>query len=803
MQGPTYKIYIRNRQGYWLYQDEIGSIQFSEVKRAIQYTFDGWMNLIASIIRNKEYKGCFRKVATPVKFVLDGKDIIDHVAVYEGPNAYVELIIEVQKPENFDYELFFYGTLDFEEGYRYSEDFTTVNIREILIIDLIEAKKNVMYSIPLTDDNSERIQMDGTDLAYQTKYGVLDGFGADGFYNNGNHIVELVALTNENAAAYENTIRTRVPETNDTLFLGAVVATGQLFNEATVKGRMEFEWDFKINVRYTALSPAPNVNFILSYRIYKRSTAGVFTSIPVYLVTGRDNVFPTPIYNNSAGKDHNIKGKAEMDYQIGDKFYFVCVANPKGFSGGSEQMEIYYYPDPAFFTATAFQRQPATIHRAIKAWKLWQELMNKTSDGKYSGTSPYLYNDENQLLISGTSLRREDNPTIQWTIADFLKYVWVNKRGVIKDVSGNNALIAEYSDTFKPGTFTHLGEVKEFEWEFDKDALVSAIVVGYENIDFGVDGQINGKDEYNQKNHFTTAQETIDATYEIVSPAIASMYAQELMRVNFAKKGTTDNKGDNKVYLVDAEKGADILYYNGLIEFIAPDKLRIAGNYGFLTGSQITITEAGAYNGVYDVTNTSYLVVGYTTLTLSVAAFGAGVTGGVITYVDATIYKPYRPVYASITGVLSPLTCYNNRITPKDILLLHAPIIAAGVYNMNASDALDIITFQSGDKNTKLSVSLDGVRFVTQDANERFSQLAQPFTLPIIFHFKTDYDRDIFSRLIGDSRYEQIGFTQKGIELAGYNDEIHTNADTGESQAWKLKSNVSTNLINLLQWRRS
>lgn len=800
MQGPKYNIYIRNKQGYWLYEDELFTIQFSETKRPVVHAPDGWMNLIASIIRNKEYKGCFRKVATPIKFVKDGKAIIDHIAVYEGVNAYVELIIEVQKPENFDYELFFHGTMDFKEGYEYGEDYSTVNIREILLIDLIEAKKDVVYSIPLTDDNSGWIQMDGVELAYRTEYGILDGFGGDALWNNGNHLVEILAFTNENGATYESVPRTKLPYTSFEDMYNAVYASGKHFYETDVKARVEFKFDFKINVRYTGGVVPPNANFQLTYVVNKRSANGVSSSAIIYDAVGRDNVF-NPLYVATGGRDHEIKGTAVLDIMPGDKLYFVCSASPLGFSGGSENMEITYAADPALFSVTAFQKRPATLHRFIRLWKLWQELMYKASDGKYSGTSPYLFQDDNMVLLSGNSLRRESEQAIQTTIAHFLEFVWVNKRGVIKDVSGNNALIAEYSETFKAITNEHLGEVSEFKWSFDKDALISAIEVGYENIDFGVDGQINGKDEFNQKNYFTTAQETIDSTYKIVSPYIASMYAQELMRVNFGNRSTTDNKGDNKVYIVDAEKGADVLYYTGSMEFLAPDKIRIQGFLNDIVGNDITVTGAGSRNGTYTVTNISYLVVGFTTLTVTGSAFLAGISGGEITYRDDTIYKPYRPPYVSITGVLSPTTCYNTRLSPKNLLILHSPIIAAGVYNMNASDTLDVIKFQSGDKNTKLSTSLDGVRFITEDADERFSSLAQPFTLPIIFHFKTDYRKDLFSQLIGDKRYEQISFTTRGIQLAGYIEEIHTNADNGEPQQWQLISNVSTNLINLLLWR--
>lgn len=794
MQGPRYKLYIRNSQGYWLYRDETGSIQFSSEKRAIVNAPDGWMQMIASVIRNKTYRACFRKVATPLKFTGDGKDIIDHIAVYEGVNAFVELIIEVQKPENFDYELFFNGTMDFKSGYSYGEDYSTINIKEIRLIDILEAKKDVVYSIPLTTDNSGLIQMDGLDLLYKTEYIISDGFGTSSSWNTGRHIVELIAASNENPYANETT-RTKWSGFNVDL-----PATKAPFYRSQVKGRIKITYNLRINIVWIDSGSVPGPGSDYRLRIIVGKANGTFVgpfANDIYRVSGQDNVFGVSYLS---GKWHDVNGIFYLDVEPGDTVYFA--AFPTGMAADAEPCRTTYATSPAEFTVESTQRAPATLHRFIKPWQLWQELIYKATDGKYSGVSPFLFNNMNQLLLPGSSLRMDNEVVLQTTIADFLKYCWVNLRAVIKDVSGNNAYIDDYAQTFKQTIAESVGLIKDFEWEFDEDALVSSIVVGYENIDFGVDGQINGKDEFNQKNYFTTAQESIDATYEIVSPYIASMYAQELMRVNFGNRKTTDNKGDNKVYIVDAVQGAEVQYHSGTIQFIAPNNIRLEGVKNFINGIRVEIRGAGSFNGFYDVTNTSYLEVGYTRLTVSQSVFNV-VTAGQIIYQDANVWKPYRPDYVSITGVLSPSTCYNTRLSPKNLLLLHAPVISAGVYNINASDALDVIKFQSGDKNTKLSVSYDGITFITENADERFSSLAQPFTMPIVFKFKTDYSKDLFSRLVGDRLYEQISFITNGIELLGYIEEIHTNADNREPQSWQLKSIVSTNLTNLLTWRRS
>lgn len=790
MQGPKFKFYIKNKEGLYYFVDDLDTVQLSVTKKEIVHAPKGWQSMLASLITNEKYKGNFKKVSTPFQFVLDGKKIVDYIAVYEGTQGYAEFIIERQVPDDFSYTLFFSGTLDYADKYSYGDVFSVCNIREINLIDILDAKENVVYEIPLTDTNSGFIQIDGINLHYKTLYTILDGFGSSLSYYTGRHIVEFLAASNENQYANE-TKRTKY--TNHSR--PDIIGTNQPFYEARrVPGGVEIKYDFKVFVKWTDGSSVPGPGSQLRYDIYKTKADGSFQNNVIYTVIGQDNIFGISYLS---GKLHHIEGTVFISVEPGDNLYLCC--NPSGMTGSTQPCAFTYQDQPAEFIVDTYQRTPATLHRFIYPWKIWQELVYKATDGQYGGISQYLFLDENRILIPGSALRKDDVISVKTTISKFLKYCYVNHLAVLSDTSGNNGVLDYLGNCFLPDESMDVGEIADFNWEFSKEHIIGSIKVGYENMDLGVDDQVNGKDEFNQTNDFTTGQENIKQAYEIVSPYIASIYAIEKMRVNFGNRKTTDNKNDNDVFIIDAEKGTNIQYYSGVFETIAPNLIKLSGTIPALpNGTQFTISGAASNNGVFTVTNTSYITVGYTVITVAETVTSASALTGLLHYFDANVMQPRRPAYASITGVLDPATVYNTELSPMHLLLLHAPVISGGVYNSNANAALDTLKFQSGDKNVLLSVSMDNITFIKENADVLISTLPMPFYIPVVFNFMTDYREDLFTYLDGPRKYQHIGFTKKGIKLNGYPVDVSGNPDSNEKQKWKLLCAASTNLINII-----
>jgi len=786
MQGPKFKYYFKNQAGLYYFIDELDTVQVTVSKTEIVHAPKGWMEMIAGLMHNTKRKGNFKKISTPLQFVIDGKKILDYIAAYEGTQGYLDFVIEQQVPDDFSYTLFFNGTIDFEE-YVFGDVFSTANIREQTLLDIIEAKGSVVYEIILDDTNAVDVQEDGINLHYKTLDTVVDGFGTSSSWNTGRHIVELIEASSENPYTKPTT---RTKYTNHP---GDVPGTNGEFYVAEVAGNLKIEFDYKVFVKWTDSGSVPGPGSALRYDILKRKVDGSFFNNIIYQVLGQTNIFSVSYLT---GKLHHIVGSINLTLDPGDKLYLCC--NVSGMNALAQPCMTTYQDSPAEFIIDSLQRSPATMHKAIRPYKLWQELIAKATNGAYGAISPFLFANNNLILIPGSSLRGDAVISIKTTLDEFLKYCWVNHVAVITDIIGQNGEIKHFADTFIDAEVMQLGEVANFEWSFSKEHHVSTIKVGYENIDFGVDNQINGKDEFNQTNHFTTGQDKLKAEYDIVSPYIASMYAHELLRVNFGNRKTTDNKSDNKVFILDAEQGTDVQWYNGPFTVDAVNRRIIIPKALSNVPPTITISNAAANNGVFTVQSVS--VVGNTTtiqLPL-ILVLTAGNFSGLISYFDAAVYQPRRPAFVTVTGLLDPASAFNIEISPKHLLLLHAAIISAGVYNSTANAALDTLKFQSGDKNVLLSVSYDNVAFVTENADELLSLLPQPHYIPVVFTFETDYRSDIYTFMQGTNKYRYISFTWKGINLSGYVLDITNNPDNDAKQKWKLLSTATPNILNLI-----
>jgi hypothetical protein len=703
MQGDKFKYYCKNKAGLYYYIDNLDSVQLSVTKRELPEAPDKWKEIAASLINKVKYKSNHVNISTPFEFVGLNKKILDYIAIYEGQQGYLYFEIEKQVPDNFSYAPLFSGKLDFKT-YSYGEFGSTCTINDNDFLEILSSKEDVVLDIPLTPANSVDILMDGINLHYPTEY--LVGNGDNPLF--GTHTVELIQVANENQYASETErIKFELPA-NPNLGL-----TNQYFYSAGVNATVNIKFDFTVRVYWgSVIQPIPPA-ISLNYLIWKRLTNGTMISvINIYSQSSIINVFGV----NS--KVHHVQGDVNINVLAGERLYFWGFGN--GANGANDFMGFEYFGTTMEFRLDTIQRSPATIHKAIRPHVLWGEIVNRVTNGEYTGVSPFLQQSTN-ILIPGTSLRKDAVVSVQTTVKEFLQYCYVNEFAVIKDIGTNTATIDNFKDTYLNQMSVNLGRVRDFTWDFSKQHTISSVKVGYNNIDFGVDGQINGKSCVHQTSWFTTGILNEKAEYDIVSPYIASPYAHELLRVKFGLKGTTDNKGDNKLYVVDS---------------------------------------------LFDVGNSRYY--------------------------------PNRPVYATLTGIIDPQYIYNLRITPKELVLKHIQIISSGVFNQSSNAALDILKFESTDKNGLLVKSLDNINFVRENSNESLALLTQPIYLPIVFKFITDYDTEIFTYLQGIRKYQYISFEWSDHTYHGFVIDILSNPDNNEEKTWKLLATVSSNLVNLL-----
>lgn len=789
MQGKKFKYYLRNKVGYYYYVDNLRTVQLSAAPVELVNTPEGWQKQICGIVRSDEYKGLFTKFTSPLEFVGDGKLILDSVAIAEGPSATVELYIRIQKSVDFSYEDFFEGSHDLLNFK--SKDFTTTaNVNENRALAVLEAKKNVTVEIPLTDANSVQVQLDGTVLfSKKTFSGIPDAVGIS-VANAGNlsktryfyltYIHAQAEGTNSNLAGNDITI-----DING--FAGIDYSTSdQHFLKAYARTNLTIT--YKRDIKYRSLAPVSGHG-----AIYFISSKGGAPGQIIHTVWSNFHGTPPPL------DIQTVSGTFNYTMELGEKLFYVLELNiAKGtFDPGSY---------PVFFSTTENvdsysynNRYRPTLHRAIFPGKVWRELVNKVTNGAYPGTSQFLDGDTSKLLIPASCLRGDGKNILKTTVEQFLKYAYCIHLGVLSEGS-TVAEIKSYKDCFIPTDSMDVGEVSAFEWGFAKELMVGKVKGGYERQDLGQD-TANGRYDFHAPVEWTTGQDAVQETYDFVCPYIGSMYAFEVMRVNYATKSTTDNPNDNSVFILDAVKGVDKLYYSGRIEAVAGNAFQLDGTLGALAnGSTFKVSESAGYDGTYTVTGTTYPSSGGTLVAVA-QTLTLGVDSGWLKIFDPNLYGPNRPAYPSLTGLLDAASAFNVNISPAHLLRLHGPFIYGGIYNPTATPQMGYLQFRSGEKNTDLSVTMPDGRTIAINQNVPLPDLGQPVYLPVEYSFNAKYREDVFQVLkTGSNRYRQVSFLRNGHRFKAFIKEVDSNPDNNEPQTWVLIAAAGSNLQNLLQY---
>jgi hypothetical protein len=407
MQGEKFKFFIKNKDGFYYKYDFVSeTVQTTNIKTALQFAPKAWQDMEAAIIRNEKYKGNFAKVSTPLQFVKDGRKIVNHCFLNFGTNSQTYFIIEKQDPNDFSYNTFFSGTLDFETFIR-EEIYTICNIKEMQLLAMIDANEDVVYEFELTDDNSVWVEMDGINLVYKTGFIIEDGTSPQ----FGSHTLKLTTVYNEN------------PYTNSTDRVKWTLPidpnlknTNQFCYTAGANSVIEINYNFGFTASWlgggagVAIPSECGINIL--YRILK--TDGTFYAVTaanqLYFVSGPSNCFGT------GTKSHTVTGSKTISLNNGEKLIVHLFAVNMD-SGGTDFCSINYSGVLQEFSLQSKLRQPTTIHRGIFPYRLWYMLMYKLSNGQYIGKSLFLEEAagvaRSQILIPGSSLRKDAKVTIK------------------------------------------------------------------------------------------------------------------------------------------------------------------------------------------------------------------------------------------------------------------------------------------------------------------------------------------------------------------------------------------------------
>jgi len=162
-------------------------------------------------------------------------------------------------------------------------------------------------------------------------------------------------------------------------------------------------------------------------------------------------------------------------------------------------------------------------------------------------------------------------------------------------------------------------------------------------------------------------------------------------------------------------------------------------------------------------------------------------------YIDGSVYRPILgSTYDSITGLTSPLTAYNLRLTPKKNLLRHGGFLRSLMDRIESR----YIAFGSATKNAELS-TVKLTEIVKENQDILGSSLSNAYFKPVIATIVTDTYIDTMT-LLDQAPFGFIVFKYFNVILRGFIMEVSVDIAKNTEREFKLLLTTDSDLTRLL-----
>jgi len=430
----------------------------------------------------------------------------------------------------------------------------------------VEAAVNVGTALMLPD--AELLQLDGMKLRQSTT-SVVNGF-TDNIWKRDNHLPASFILSSEG-----DQVGTLMRDTayhligGDANNNGAIGATNDPIFKAGSTASISIEYDLKIKTAYDAMSgpPLADPNLIMKVDIRIFNGGTLKSAINIYQ-SGNDLGVRIGPPERVVKKLHEIKGAETINVDENDEVYLFVYGSvvSTGTSLGGSEWIIYYYTDPDDITfqqgtiniGFGIQHKKTNVY-AYRIDRLFEKLVKKVFGPQYNAVSQILAPDTSTpqartlMITCGDAIRGLSGAVIKTSFKDFFQSAHVQKN-VAMGVNGNTLSIEARNAFFTGAEIIDLGEVKDVKVSVATDYIYNTLKIGYPNQTYD---DLNGRTEYNTTFLWNLPISRVVKELNLVSPYRGDTFGIEFIRINLDGKNTTDNKGDNDVFIVDSIREID------------------------------------------------------------------------------------------------------------------------------------------------------------------------------------------------------------------------------------------------------
>lgn len=577
----------------------------------------GWEdNTEVSHKRSAESAGQIRSLTVPLIFTTEGALILrnQYYQFFAQSNVFIQ--IDKLNTSTYQYELAYYGKLNFAKC-RDEDDYFTIPATEAGIATKIKAFENTQFEFPVDVPEAIIITLtpltlvESADLIFTpSELDQQPGFTGLSIVNN-----EIKSVNQSVQDVEYMTALTPDFSTSDRWVYNAQVANTVKISIENADGAIQ------------SFGTAGN-QFRL--QLVKQDGTVVYT------------FYDRTISNNFEA--FLINGSVDVSLSIGEKLFLYQR------TGGTLNSNVGWNWVSGTLKLSYSTQSPATTCKALRPKYLLAQLLKKMNGGFDVPLTSSLLDAWKQLTItSGDAIRQIDGAKVKTSFNDFFKSISaVTCAG--HAVENSVVTMEQRQSYFRMVKTLSMLDSKDVSTETAEDLLFNTIKVGYPDQTYD---EVNGKEEINSQQNYVIDSTGVVRELDLMSIYRADAYGIEFLRINLEGKSTTDSDSDNDVFFVYVNSVAELdgtfkPFTYGTITGVT------AGNtlYNWYISPKRNLKRWGAYirsvyygNDGYQIRFTQGLK--NTAVTTTVA--GETVSEGANLYMSELGAPYFVPIYANLT----------------------------------------------------------------------------------------------------------------------------------------------------------
>ena len=540
-----------------------------------------WDNISCSYKR-ADLSGVVRSFTSQFEFVGEAYDLLFNLFNEKGFKSQAKFELYTIK-DNWEYQRAFFCDLDFS-SICWTNTVLRINAIDNNITSIIKANKSTKYEFRVDENipTSYLYEFDRVQMTETATYSITDGENNSdgsllGTYKPENNYRIYVGLTNKEIGVGGFVISKEDQEYGDGYMLSCIKTN-----------TIEISFKIDVDIRKGCAS----LKLMDRDKLVKTLTTDINSAFnvqfkPGYSFNTIDEVIEyisnDETLNHSWGSDIDLWRHRWVDV-AGIVWSVVSTTNGTNEWYCTEQT-IEDYVTQSFsgtFTANAYsssrfwlkfdsevERDYQIRSSEIKfSWKarggkvyiktitpinLITAILNKMCECQVS-ISDYDKRISNTLLLAAESIREIPNAQIYSSFDDFCSWMeTVFGYTYYIDEDKQILYFVHRNELFKNNIVKDIINAIDFDYSVDNSTLYSTVIVGYDKQDYD---SVNGRDEFNFNNSYSTGFSITDKKIELKSKYRADSYGIEFL-VQKRNSDTTDNESDDNIFFVLGKLGGN------------------------------------------------------------------------------------------------------------------------------------------------------------------------------------------------------------------------------------------------------